>query len=149
MADISRSRTIAAQPQAIWDVLADFGSLSSWASNADHSCLLNHGPDGELTGTSRRVQMGRNVLVETVITCEPLTEIAYTVEGLPSRMGAITNRWTLRPAANETAVTLTSTVDIGDGIVAGVAERAICRIMAKQSESMLAGLAQRTEKAHV
>jgi len=43
VADISRSRTIAAQPQAIWDLLADFGSLSSWADNVDHSCVTNHG----------------------------------------------------------------------------------------------------------
>ena len=47
----------------VWDVLADFGSISSWADNIDHSCILNHGP-GEPIGTTRRVQIGRDALVE-------------------------------------------------------------------------------------
>ena len=41
VADIDRSRSIAADTQAVWDVLADFGSISSWADNIDHSCILN------------------------------------------------------------------------------------------------------------
>ncbi len=40
-ADTRRLRTIAAEPQAIWDVIADFGAISSWADIVDHSCLLN------------------------------------------------------------------------------------------------------------
>ena len=36
-----RLGTIAAEPQAIWDVIADFGAISSWADIVDHSCLLN------------------------------------------------------------------------------------------------------------
>ncbi|TXB92061.1 SRPBCC family protein, partial [Mycobacterium tuberculosis] len=46
VSDTRRSRTIAARQQTIWDVLADFGSLSSWVEGVDHSCVLNHGPDG-------------------------------------------------------------------------------------------------------
>ncbi len=71
VADISRSRTITAPPQAIWDVLADFGSLSSWADNVDHSCILNQGPHGGAVGTTRRVQIGRNVLVERITEFTP------------------------------------------------------------------------------
>ena len=97
VADISRSRTIAAQPQAIWDVLADFGSLSSWADNVDHSCVLNHGPDGGALGTTRRVQVGRNALVERITEFDPPATLAYDIEGLPARLRKVTNRWTLRP----------------------------------------------------
>ncbi len=57
MADIRRSRSIAARPDEIWDVLADFGSISSWAPNVDHSCILFAGPDGGAVGTARRVQV--------------------------------------------------------------------------------------------
>lgn len=84
VADISRSRTITAPPQAIWDVLADFGSLSAWADDVDHSCILNHGPGGAAKGTTRRVQVGRNVLVERITEFDPAVALAYDVEGLPA-----------------------------------------------------------------
>jgi len=143
--DTARSRPIAARPQAIWDVLADFGSLSSWAQGADHSCLLAEGPDGGPLGTIRRVQMGRNALVERITEFDPPAALAYDIEGLPARLGKLANRWTLRRIGNETEVTVTSRVDIGEGPVASVAERIVGAVMAKQSESMLAGLARRLE----
>ena len=64
MADIDRSRRISADPQSVWDVLADFGSISSWADNIDHSCILIQGC--EPIGTTRRVQIGRNALIDHV-----------------------------------------------------------------------------------
>jgi Polyketide cyclase / dehydrase and lipid transport len=149
VADISRSRAISARPQAIWDVLADFGSLSSWAANADHSCVLNHGPDGAAVGTTRRVQMGRNALVERIIEFDSPAVLAYDIEGLPGRLRSVVNRWTLRRSSERgTLVTLTSMVDIGVNPVARAAEWVVCRGMARESDSMLAGLARRTENAH-
>ena len=96
VADIDRSRTVAADPQQVWDVLADFGSISSWADNLDHSCILNHGSDP--VGTTRRVQIGRDALVERIIEFDPTWALAYEVEGLPKRLRRFTNRWTLRAA---------------------------------------------------
>ena len=145
---ISRDATISAPPQAIWDVLADFGGLGSWAGGVDHSCILNHGPDGALPGTTRRVQVGRNVLVEHVTEADQPVTLAYDIEGLPRRMGHVANRWTLRPAGTGTAVTVTSTVDIGANPVARAAERIVCRVMARQSDSMLAGLTRHLENTH-
>jgi len=137
---------MAATPQAVWEVLADFGSLSSWARNVDHSCLLEHGADGIDIGTSRRVQMGRNTLVERVTDCVPPDTLGYDIEGLTRRLHRVANRWTLEPAASGfTAVTVTTTVEIGTNPVAQVAERAMCRLMTKQSDVMLAGLSQRVE----
>jgi uncharacterized protein YndB with AHSA1/START domain len=144
VAHVSRSRTIGAQPQAIWDVLADFGAISSWAPDADHSCLLNAGADGITTGTARRVQLGRNTLVERIIEFDPPTALAYSIEGLPPRLGALANRWTLRPAGDGTAVTITSTI-AGSGPIAGVLGRIVGRVMIKSSDAMLAGLARRWE----
>lgn len=144
MAQISRSRTIAASPQSVWDVLADFGAISAWADNVDHSCLLEHGPAGPGAGTSRRVQVGRDALVERITEFIPAASLAYDIEGLPRRL-KVANRWTLAPAGSGTAVTLTSTVEIGANPVAGLAERAMCRFMSKQSDVMLAGLAARVE----
>ena len=145
MADIHRSRTIAAAPHEIWHVLADFGSISSWADNVDHSCILAHGPDG----ITRRIQAGRETLVERITEFDPPHALAYDIEGLPERLRQVTNRWTLRPKDGQTAVTLTSTFQIGPHPIQKLIERAVCRLMARQSDVMLAGLANRLERTSV
>ena len=148
MADIARSRTIAAEPKEVWDVLADFGSISSWADNIDHSCILNH--RSEPVGTTRRVQIGRNALVERITEFDPTWALAYDVEGLPKRLRRFSNRWTLRRIqGGDTVVTLTTTVEIGPHAMQKLAERAVCRAQVRQSDVMLAGLAKRWEKSRV
>lgn len=66
MAKITRSRRVAADMSDVWDVLADFGSIGAWADNVDHSRLLTRAAGGEPVGTTRRVQVGRNALVERI-----------------------------------------------------------------------------------
>ena len=153
MADIQRTRTIAARVGEIWDVLADFGSIGSWADNVDHSCILFTGPDGGPVGTARRVQVNRDALVERITEFDPPRALAYDIEGLPRRLRRVTNRWTLEPAASDAApktrVTLTSTVEIGPRAIQKLAERLLCRFLARQSDVMLAGLANRLENARV
>lgn len=136
---------ISAPPQAIWDVLADFGAISSWLDGADHSCILNAQP--EVLGTTRRVQVGRNTLVERIIEFDPHAALAYDIVGLPRRMGALSNRWSLRPAGPGTEVTITSSVR-GSGPPARLTDGVIARVLAKQSDAMLAGLARRVEDTH-
>lgn len=145
MADIHRTRTIAAAAHDIWHVLADFGSISLWADNVDHSCILAHGPDG----TTRRVQVGRETLVERITEFDPPHALAYDIEGLPKRLRRVTNRWTLRPTDGQTVVTLTSTVEIGPRPIQKLIEPAVCRLMARPSDVMLAGLANRLETTSV
>ncbi|KKC06617.1 SRPBCC family protein [Mycobacterium nebraskense] len=153
MADIHRTRTIAARIGDIWETLADFGSISSWADNVDHSCILFSGPDGAAVGTARRVQVKRDALVERVTEFDPPRALGYDIEGLPARLRRVSNRWTLQPAAGASApatlVTLTSTVEIGPHATQKLAERVLCRFLARQSETMLAGLANRLEHARV
>ncbi|WP_292981780.1 SRPBCC family protein [Mycobacterium sp.] len=146
MAHVHRSRTIAADPGAVWDVLADFGSISSWADNIDHSCILIQG--SEPLGTTRRVQIGRNALVETITEFDAQRAIAYDVDGLPRHIRRFNNRWSVRASGNHTAVTLTSTVEIGSGPVHKLVERAVCLVQTRQSDIMLDGLARRWEQRH-
>lgn len=147
MAHLSRTRTIAAAPEQVWATLAEFGALSSWASNVDHSCLLEHGDDVTAVGTTRRVQVGRDTLVERITESAAPTVLAYDIEGLPKRLSRVANRWTLSSAGDKTRVELTSTVEIGAHPLARIAEKAVCRFLAKQSDTMLAGLAARVEGA--
>ena len=41
MAEVTRSTTVDAPPDAVWATLADFGAISGWAPAVDHSCLLD------------------------------------------------------------------------------------------------------------
>jgi carbon monoxide dehydrogenase subunit G len=136
----SRSLVIPAPVQAIWDVLADFGAISTWADGVDHSCVLNARP--EVLGTTRRIQVGRNTVVERITVVEPPHTLAYAIEGLPKRLGAVSNRWTLHPVGERTRVTLTSSVDAGSGPLARLTEGVAVRMLTRQSAAMLAGLAR-------
>ena len=150
MAEIHRTRSIAASAQKIWAVLADFGALSSWADNADHSCILFRGADGGPVGTARRVQIKREALVEQITEFDPPRALSYDIEGLPTALRRVTNRWTVTPTDGESSVvTLTSTVEIGPHSPQRLAEHVLCRFLARESDSMLAGLANRLESAHV
>jgi uncharacterized protein YndB with AHSA1/START domain len=150
VADIQRTRIIAARRQEVWDVLADFGAIGSWAGNVDHSCILSSGVDGAPVGTTRRVQVKRDTLVERIIEFDPPHVLAYDIEGLPRLLRRVINRWTLAASAGDSSVvTLTSTVEIGPRPPQKLAERVVCRVMARQSDSMLAGLANRLENARV
>jgi Polyketide cyclase / dehydrase and lipid transport len=153
VADIHRTRTIAARVGDIWETLADFGSISSWAPNVDHSCILFSGPDVGPVGTTRRVQVRRDALVERITEFDPPRALGYDIEGLPRGLRRVSNRWTLEPAAgtlaSTTLVTLTSTVEIGPHATQKLAERVLCRFLARESEAMLAGLANRLEHVGV
>jgi len=147
VASISRSRTIAVPPESVWAVLDDFGSIASWAPTVDHSCLLRSGPTGPV-GTERRLQVGRQALVERITEHTPPSALAYRIEGLPRLLGEVSNRWTLRPAAGATVVTLTSTVHIGARPWQRAAERVAARLLARTSGALLTGLANRLERTH-
>ncbi|GAT08535.1 uncharacterized protein RMCN_1668 [Mycolicibacterium novocastrense] len=145
VAEFDRSRVVAASPTQIWDVLADFGAIATWL-DVDHSCILTRGPDGGLVGTARRVQIGRNTLVETVTECDPQYVLAYEIEGLPKFLGTVSNRWKLEPTSGgETVVTITSTVRKGRGRTQQLVERLASRALARGSDTMLAALAKRLE----
>jgi carbon monoxide dehydrogenase subunit G len=108
MASSSTTRLVQAPVEAVWEALADFGAISRWGTGVDQSNLLTEGPIG--LGTTRRVQVGRNTLRETITTWEPGVKLAYSLVGLPPVVRAVTNTWELVAEGSSTKVTLTSTV---------------------------------------
>lgn len=143
MARICRSRTIPAEIRSVWNVLADFGAISAWVPNIDHSCLLERNP------VSRRIQVGRTVLVERITDFEPPHTLGYDIDGLPRRLRLVHTNWRLVPSGRHTIATLTNTVDIGTNLVARLTERGVCHALARQSDVILAGLAKRMEASVV
>jgi uncharacterized protein YndB with AHSA1/START domain len=142
----TRSARLDASPEEVWAVLADFDRISTWAADVDHSSHLTEQTEG--VGTTRRVQVGRTVLVERVTEWEPPHVLAYDLEGLPPVVGGATNRWDLRPDGTGTEVLLTSTVDPGVKPPGRLVAPLLARRLAKASEGMLAGLAAHLRGDH-
>lgn len=123
---------------AVWDVLADFGAISLWAPNVDHSCLTTSAAGG--VGVTRRIQTGRTTVLETAIDWEPEQVLAYSITGLPPVIRSVTNTWRLVDLGGTTEVTLTSTIDTGPRPPQKVVGRVVGRALAKASRQMLDGL---------
>lgn len=142
MAEIAETVGITRPTHDVWAALADFGGISHWAPNVDHSCLTTE--QGEGLGTTRRVQVGRTALLERVVAWEPGEVVAYSIQGLPPVVRSVTNTWRLEGAGSGTTVTLTSAIDTGPRPPQQVIGRVVARGLAKASREMLAGL-----KAHL
>ena len=138
MAEISEVETISRSADAVWAVLADFGAISRWAPNVDHSCLTTEQRQG--VGATRRVQVGRNAFLERIVEWEPGRRLAYAIDGLPPVVRSVTNTWTLEASGNSTTVTLASAVDTGPRPPRQLVARIVSRALAKASREMLAGL---------
>lgn len=150
MSDVSlqRAATVGAPPEAVWATLADFGAISAWAGNVDHSSTTTEATEG--VGTARRVQAGRVVVLETVTVWEPPSALAYTLDGLPPLARTVTNRWDLAPApgdATATAVTLTTTIEPLGGPRGRIGQRILGRVLGKAADDLVKGLASHDHRA--
>jgi uncharacterized protein YndB with AHSA1/START domain len=145
MITVERTRTIAAPATRVWEVLADFDRLASWADNVDHTSWLDDARvDGDMIGRARRVQAGRMVLVERITVWEPPARLAYTLTGLPPVVKAATNEWHLvaDPAdSGRTISTLASHVHCGPRPPQQLIARVVGRRLGSASDVMLKGLA--------
>lgn len=143
MASVEKLTQIPAPPDEVWAVLADFAGISRWAPNVDHSCLLSEQTDG--VGTVRRIQSGRQTVVETVVEWDAGQTLAYEITGLPPVIRCVTNTWSLAEARGGTTVTLTSQIDAGSRPPQKGIARVVGRVLGGASDQMLAGLAATLE----
>ena len=147
MAEVSESVEIAGSRDEVWAVLADFGAIVEWAPNVDHSCLTT--ADGEGVGATRRVQVGRNALLERIVEWSPGDALAYELDGLPPIVRSATNRWSLAGEGATTSVTLTTSIDTGSRPPQRAVGRVVGRSLAKASRQMLDGLKAQVEAAQM
>lgn len=144
MSSVERSRSVAATPDEVWHVLAQFGEIDMWVPMIQHSCLLSEQTEG--VGTVRRVQIGRQTLVERVTTWEPPHTLAYDIEGLPPMVGTARNTWRIEPTAGGCHVTLTTEIATGRNPVKLVIAKKVHERMSMASDFMLTGLASTVEQ---
>lgn len=125
-------------PIEIWRVLSEFETISSWVPNVEHSCLLAERTSG--IGTTRRVQIGRSVLVETVVEwVEPHT-LSYSVEGLPPVIRSVTNTWRLEPTSGGTKVWFITDINAGQRPQQKLIAWIVGRRLGAVSDGILSGL---------
>ena len=146
-ATTTRSTSMRFGAEQIWDVLADFGGIATWAGFVEHSSMLQAGPVE--VGAARRIQMGSMVVLERIVDVDALTTLEYEIEGLPKAVSLVRNRWTLAPASGGTEVSIATTVRIGARPPQRLAERVLGRVLASRSDAMLAGLTAHLERQHV
>lgn len=138
MATVERTAHIPSPANEVWEVLANYGAISQWAQNVEHSCLLTE--SGEGLGAKRRIQVGRATVVETVTKWEPNVSLAYAITGLPAVVRSCSNTWHLVETANGTDVSIVSEVDAGPRPPQQAIAKVVCRKLATTSDEMLAGL---------
>ncbi len=142
---VHRSRHLPQDAAAIWAVLARFDGIVAWAPKVTHSVLTTEQAEG--VGTARRVQVGRQALIETVTIWEPERTLAYDIDGLPPVVEGVANRWDLNADGAGTFVTLTSVIDPGSSAKGKAAARLLRLPLARASDSMVDGLAAHLDGA--
>ena len=138
MISVERTGLIAAPIDAVWAVLADFASISSWAPNVDHSCLMSEQTEG--VGTVRRIQTDR---YDDGRDGRELG--AGSDAGVPDHRTAtghqvVTNTWRLGASGDSTMVRLTTDIDAGPRPPQQIIAKVVGRRLAAASEQMIAGL---------
>jgi len=141
MTTVERTISIPATPDIVWRVLAEFGTLARWAPNVDHSSLLTDQHEG--VGTVRRVQVGPNTLVESVVVWASGETLSYEIAGLSPMLERVTNTWTLAPKGAGTDVTLTTEIIDGGRPLSWLVAKVAARKFGSASDEMLHGLTER------
>ncbi len=143
MTTASQSRRVAAPPEKVWALLADFDRICEWAPAVDHSTYLTTQTAG--VGTSRRAQVGRTTLVETITIWDERRSLSYRIDGLPPIVELAENTWDLAADGEATMVTLTVNIIPGRRPPAKLAAKAVVRRFASANSGMLEGLAAALE----
>ncbi len=129
---------IDAEASDIWATLASFESIREWAPNVDHAALLNELSEG--LGMSRRIQQGSTVVIETVTVWDPPQCLEYRIDGLPTRIGTVTNRWEIAIHEGHCSVGLTASAGGDAKGPAKLAGRAVAVALGRINATMLNGL---------
>jgi hypothetical protein len=135
MAKTSCSAAVPAAAEVVWETLARFEDISRWGTGVSESSMLTQANEG--LGATRRVQVGRNTLRETITVWQPQRSLGYSIVGLPPVVRQAGNTWTLAAEGDGTRVTLTSEVVTKGGPLLG---RLVAGRIGKANKQLLAGL---------
>ena len=139
----SNSIIVSASKEEIWSVLSEFDQIVNWAENVDHSCFYSQQKIG--VGTTRRIQQGPNVVLETVTCWEEPIQLSYQIEGLPTVFKKVTNSWKLFDEGTKTRVELDIHI-VPIRPPAEIAARILGQFFSRLNKQMLTGLKNQVEQ---
>ncbi|MBT3271237.1 SRPBCC family protein [Candidatus Poribacteria bacterium] len=144
MATFSTEAQIDAAPAAVWDVLADIGSIHAWNPGVVDSRVTSDVEAG--VGSSRHCDLGgRNYLDEDVVEWEPNEAITFRIVGSNMPFATADIAFRLRSQGDTTTVTVSPDYTLKFGPLGRLMDAVMVRRMYRKGmEQMLAGL-----KAHV
>lgn len=100
---VEKSAFIAHPPEAVWEVLADFGSVAKWAPRMKDSRITS----GQINGVGTRRVM-RHVwgfrIVETVTSWDQGVGFSYRLDQAPAPLRGVVETWRVEPEADGTRV---------------------------------------------
>ena len=143
MATKSNSLIVSASKEEIWSVLSEFDQIVNWAENVDHSCFYSEQEIG--VGTTRRIQQGSNVVLETVTCWKEPVKLAYRIEGRPPVFKKVTNSWELFDEGAKTRVELTVYI-VPIRPPAEIAAQILGKFFSRLNKKMLTGLKNQVEQ---
>ena len=96
-------------------------------------------------GTTRRIQQGSNVVLETITYWEEPVGLAYQIEGLPPVFKKVTNSWKLFDEGAKTRVELTVHI-VPIRPPAEIAAQILGKFFSRLNKKMLIGLKNQVEQ---
>ena len=150
MSSLTRSVVIDAAKDKVWEVLADFGTVSRWAPTITDSAIVGDANEGVgAVRTCEHVKMG--TLEETIVSWTEGGAYSYDVTaGLPFPMKALRNHWIMLERGASTEVTLHQEFSTKLGPLGSLMESMmIKRMMRKEMGLALAGLKYHIETGSI
>lgn len=148
MGTFAEQVTIKASIDAVWNVLADIGSIHHWNPGVVDSRATTDGAAG--LGSSRRCELGgKNYLDEEVVEWVPKEALRMRIVGtnLPFKTADI--RFTLEGRGKETLVTVSPTYRLKFGLLGTVLDAVFVRSQYRKGMiNLLRGLKQHVESRY-
>ena len=150
MSSLTSGVVIDAARDKVWEVLADFGTVSRWAPTITDSAIVGDADQGiGAVRTCEHVKMGTRE--ERIVSWSEGEAYSYDVTaGLPFPMQALRNRWSVRERGASTEVTLHQEFSTKLGPLGLLVESMmIKRMMRKEMRLALAGLKYHIETGSI
>ena len=146
MGSFATETKIKAPVAEVWQTLADIGDIYQWNPGVEASHTTSEQCEG--LGATRFCDLGgKNYLDEEVVTWQPNEKLTMRITGTNLPFAAADIRFTLRPEADSTVVTVSPLYKLKFGVIGQLLDRVYVRkSYQKGMEGLLAGLKRFIER---
>ena len=139
---------IKASKQAVWDVMADFGSAAKWAPDMRHSSLKGELKTG--VGTHRVMRHLWGFRIEEIVTrWEECAGYSFKLVKAPYPMRDVCETWVLQHDGNQALLAITVSYGMRLGLLGALLDSVLVRfVVARQMRLGICGLKHYVEKMY-